>query len=106
MGRTEVSRSINFGTNPMSLLDRLLRLPKPVQTQGQDLTPLTVARLPFLCLRNLPSEVIVSVLPTAAEGVITLSSFLDTYRPDARTEEMLYASFPPGVTFIRLIPLR
>lgn len=60
----------------------------------------------MLFLKNLKSEVIVSISTAKIPGVVSLSSFLESYKPDARTEEMLYASFAPGVQHIRVMPLR
>ena len=76
--------------------------------QPPDLGPdqLETFRLPMLFLKNIRSEVIVSIAVSKIPGVVTLSSFIESYKPDARTEEMLYASFQPGVQHIRVMPLR
>lgn len=88
-----------------ALLDRLS--PRKADPYPE-LTPMTVARLPILFVRSpsLQAEVLVTILPSKDPSVLTLTQFLETHRPDIRTEDLLYASFAPGVTAIRVAPLR
>jgi hypothetical protein len=63
-------------------------------------------RLPMLFVRSrsLKSEVLVSIVPSKDPTVLTLTQFIEAHKPDARTEDLLYASFAPGVTAIRVFP--
>lgn len=63
-------------------------------------------RLPLLALRlpSLRSEVLVSIVPSRDPTVLSLTQFIEQHRPDPRTEDLLYASFAPGVTAIRVLP--
>lgn len=66
------------------------------------------ARLPRVWLKtpSLTSEVIVTLTPIRGEGLVTLSRFLELHALDARSEELLYASFGPGSVAVRVAPLR
>jgi hypothetical protein len=54
----------------------------------------------------LTSEVIVTLAPLKGEGLVTLSRFLEQHPLDPRSEDLLYASFAPGVLAVRVAPLR
>jgi hypothetical protein len=66
------------------------------------------ARLPRVWLKtpSLTSEVIVTLAPLKGEGLVTLSRFLEQHPLDPRSEDLLYASFAPGVLAVRVAPLR